>query len=63
MGIKLRGEGGGAGFISWKMSQSAWVIDRGHDSYLADKFLKDIIPSPSYCGYHVAIWLSLLGNS
>ena len=30
---------------------------KGHDGHLA------IIPSPSYRGYRVAIWLSLLGNS
>ena len=37
---------------------------KGHDGHFkAKQFLKNIILSPSYRGYCVAIWLSLLGNS
>ena len=36
---------------------------KGHDGHFAKQVLKNTIPSPSYCDYPVAIWLSLLGNS
>ena len=36
----------------------------GYDGHFAEKFLKKVsIPSLSYGGDCIAIWLSLLGNS
>ena len=40
-----------------------YLFDRGgHGGHLAEKFLKNIVPIPSYRGYRVAICLSLLGD-
>ena len=33
-----------------------------HGGHLAEKFLKNIVPTPSYSIYYVAVCLSLLGN-
>ena len=41
-----------------------YLVDRGgHGGHLAEKFLKNIVPSQSYRGYHIVIRLSLLGDS
>ena len=41
-----------------------YLVDRGgHGGHLAKQFLKNIVPSQSYRGYHIAIRLSYLGDS
>ena len=60
----LRGKVGGVPWVQIMENELECLGDRrGHDSHLPKKFLKKNIPSPSYPGYRVAIWLSLLGNS
>ena len=44
-------------------NEFGYLSDRGgHGGHLAEKFLKNIVASPSYRCYRVAIRLSLLGD-
>ena len=59
----FKGEGG-VPWVQIMENELECIGDRrGHDGHLAKKLKKKIIPSPSYRGYRVAIWLLLLGNS
>ena len=60
----LRGKGGGVPWVQIMENELEYLADRGgHGGHLGEKFLKNIVPSPSYRGYRFAIRLSLLGDS